>query len=266
MQDDQDSPSNDSLNEQVMESIGANEEQPEVNQEESSDKENDLPKYAKEKLGMQEKRHKKEIRKLKSQIDELASRMNFQSSPNTQQENPYMSQSDNYSANGNNQAVDPMQHAVAAAMQAIENKQKQQQDMERMQHLHKQYQDLTSDLANGSDKYDDFDEVVMDKSKAFTPAMQEAALLIPNRTDVFYKLGKNPDELQRISKLQPIEQAKEMVKLSIALIGGNGGQSASTAVKTMGNIKSNPVSNSSSQVSEKTPFSDLRRRIKAGWK
>ncbi len=246
------------LGDQVMDSLGMNGESGEAAEAQADSGEStELPKYAKEKLGMQEKRHKKQMRELQQQMEDMRSQLGSR---------PQMQSQDQSQGQSNQAAGDPYQHAVAAAMQAIEQKQKKSQEAEKMQHVHKQYQDLQDDLDNGSDQYDDFDDVVRSPKTHYTEAMRDAALLIPNRTDVLYKLGKNPDELNRISKLHPLEQAKEMVKLSIAMMGGNGSKPASQAAKTMGNIKSNPVSSSSAQVNEKTPIGEIRRKMKAGWK
>lgn len=239
--------------EQVMDSLGVS---PEVTDEQSVEQKDELPKFAKEKLGMQEKRHKKEMRKMQSQLDEIRAHLGSRPEPmNAPQPNvdPYSSQ-----PNGD------LDSAVAKAMEMVEKKKK---DAENAQHVQKQYQSLSDDLDNASDKYEDFDDVVKSPNVPFTNAMRDAALLLPNRTDVLYKLGKNPDELKRISQLPSIQQAQEMVKLAMGLMSGGDEKQAPQGVKTMGNIKSNPVSNSS-QVNEKTSVSELRKRMKsgAGWK
>lgn len=246
-------PENEVAAEQVMDSMGVSSE---VVDDQSAEQKDELPKFAKEKLGMQEKRHKKDMRKMQQQIEELRAHLGSRPEPmNTPQNvDPYSSQ-----PNGD------FDSAVAKAMEAVEKKKK---DSENAQHVQKQYQSLNDDLDNASDKYEDFDEVVKSPNVPFTSAMRDASLLLPNRTDVLYKLGKNPDELTRISKLPAIQQAQEMVKLSIGLMTGGGDEKqAPQGVKTMGNIKSNPVSNSS-QVNEKTSVSELRKRMKsgAGWK
>ena len=79
-----------------------------------------------------------------------------------------------------------------------------------------------------------------------------------------YKLGKNPSELKRISQLHPIDQAKEMSKLSFALMGGTPKPEMKSQAP-MGQVKSNPVA--SHAVTEKTSVSDIRSRMKSGgWK
>ena len=110
---------------------------------------------------------------------------------------------------------DQIQRAVQAALMAKDQQQQQQQEAEKAQHVYKQYQNLENHLDSVADKYDDFDEVVRGNDVPFTPAMRDTALLLDNAGDVLYTLGKNPEELKRISQLHPLDQAKEMVKMSV---------------------------------------------------
>jgi hypothetical protein len=93
--------------------------------------------------------------------------------------------------------------------------------------------------------------------------MRDTALLLPNAADVLYKLGKNETELHRIAALHPIDQAKEMLGLSIALHGGTKDHGTS-APRQLGDVKSNPVNAGS--VNENTSIGELRRKLKANWK
>jgi len=230
----------------------------------SSNKE-DLPKHIQERLGRQEHRHKKELRNLRSEMQQQMQDMHArvgstnQPSPNATPLNPY-----------NNQPIQPGSHedvihrAVTAALAHRDNESKQREQAAGAAHVHEQYQNLQKNLDNASSKYEDFDDVVRDDKKPFTGAMRDASLLLPNAEDVLYKLGKNPDELSRISRLHPLDQAKEMVKLSIALMGAAKSDPMAASRPTMGQIKSNPVNASPRNVSDQTPVSDLRARMKAG--
>lgn len=226
-----------------------------------SDAEPELPEFAKKKLGMQQKRHKKEMRQLQSQIDDLRSHMGSRPEPTNSPEQPMNA----YSSQPQGGMDDQIQRAVAMALRAKEDQERKVKDAEKMQHVHKQYQALQDHLDNASNQYDDFDEVVRSPDAPFTETMRDTALLIPNPGEVFYKLGKNRDELKRISSLHPLDQAKEIVKMSVAMMSstGNKGQSA---VKTIGQIKNSPVTNASGAVNENTSVGELRKRMKDGWK
>jgi len=139
-----------------------------------------------------------------------------------------------------------------------------------MQHVHRKYQDLSSHLDHMADKYDDFDELVRGHDAPFTTQLRDAALVLPksgpgSAGEVLYKLGKNKEDLERISKLHPLDQVTEMVKLSHALISGSGNQGGNQTHRPLGNIKNNPVTNSGA-VTEKTSVGELRKRMRSGWK
>ena len=114
---------------------------------------------------------------------------------------------------------------------------------------------------------DDFDDVVRGDDIPFSHHVRDALLLVENPAEVAYKLGKNKAELERISKLHPIDQAREVNKLSFSLMGGKDGKSSSPSkASPLGNIRQNPA-HSSHAVTDKTPPSEIRRRMKAGtWK
>lgn len=220
------------------------------------------PLYVQKRLKQQKRAHEREIRDLHARIGELQSVVHSSQPEHNQTNNPY-----DYQSNG---GVDEQIHkAVSYALQHKEMEERKAKDAERAAHVQRRYQDLQKHLDSASDKYDDFDDVVRGQDAPFTTHMRDAAMLLPKKGDgsaaeVLYKLGKNPNELSRIAKLHPLEQAEEMVRLSHALIGG-------AEVKTpqnnrpLGQIKSTPVINSAS-ITDKTPVSELRKRMKSGWK
>lgn len=255
----------DNLADQVMDSLGEPSEKSDGTH--SSDTQHmdsakdELPLIAKERLGRQEKRHKKEMRVLQEQIQHLHNAISSNTSNpynNDQSVNPYNSTSHEGSVE------DHIQKAVNFALKQKDVEEQKAREEQNLQHFHKQYQNLQEKLDNASDKYEDFDEVVRRNDVPFTKTIRDAMLILPhdNAADVAYKLAKNRTELQRISSLHPLEQAREVLKLSVALKGGN--DQASSAHKPLGHIKNNPVS--SHGISESTSISDLRKKMKAGWK
>ncbi len=248
----------------VNESLGVNPEAgegDEPSQEASGEQSNDTLSVQK-RLKAQKRAHDREMREMQSRMAQMQSELANKSNSQDGQSN------DSY--DGGNSGVDEQIHrAVSYALQHKDSQERKAKEDEQRAHVHRQYGELHKHLDNVSDKYDDFDDVVRGQEAPFTDHMRDAALLLPRNGhgsagEVLYKLGKNPDELKRISKLHPLDQASEMVKLSHTLINGGASKGKSDA-QPLGNIKNNPVTNSHS-VTEKTSVGDLRKRMKAGGK
>ncbi len=224
------------------------------------------PYGVKKRLGMQAKKHQREMRQLHDRIAQMQGIMSTNDSAHSDyNSNPYSSPGQpNPPAMSEEEKI---QKAVRYALGAKEHEERQAKDAERQAHVHKQYQRLNDEFDRASDKYDDFDDVVRGDDIPFTPHVRDALLLVENPADVAYKLGKNKAELERISKLHPLDQAREVNKLSFSLMGGSNGKSNSPSKSApMGTVRANP-SNSSSAVTDKTPPSVIRARMKAGtWK
>ncbi len=218
------------------------------------------PHGIKKRLGMQAKKHQREMLMMQQQLQDMQSRI-----PSAQEQ---QQQSQQFAGQPEGQDVNSqINMAVAAALRAKDEHEHQmaqkKAEQEERDHMSKQYQALNEHFDKASEKYEDFDEVVRHHDVPFTSTMRDYALTLDNPAEVLYKLGKNPDELKRISKLPAIQQAKEMSKLSFALMGGVAKPEA--APRPMGQIKGNPVA--SHAVTEKTSVSDIRSRMKSGgWK
>lgn len=215
------------------------------------------PLYVQKRLKQQRRAHEREIRELQARIDQVQSQL---------QPNQYQAPSPYDQPMGNQGGVDDAIHkAVGYALQQRDMEERKAREAAAQQHIAKQYQELNRHLDQTADKYDDFDDVVRGDSP-FTAHMRDAALMLPKKGpgsagEVLYKLGKNPEELSRIAKLHPVDQAKELVALSHALISG--GENKQSQSRPLGNIKSNPVVNSLG-ITDKTPISDIRNRMKQG--
>lgn len=208
--------------------------------------------------------HDREVRELHARIGELESRMTQPNQSHSQDQtvNPYSPPMDG----GIEQHI---HKAVSIALQHKEMEERKAHEAQQAAHVHRQYGELQKHLDSMGDKYDDFHDIVFGHDTPFTPAMRDYSMTLPksgsgSAGEVLYKLGKNPTELQRIAKLHPLEQASEMARLSHALISG-GESKNSQSRPPLGNIKNNPVVNSH-VVTDKTPVSELRQRMKAGWK
>jgi len=227
----------------------------------------DDPLSVKKRLGMQAKKHQREMRALHERLSQMQAMMESDSAnphSSTYQPDPYSSPGQPSSPGGNEE--DRIQRAVRMALGMKEHEERQAKDAERQAHVHKQYQRLNDEFDRASDKYEDFDDVVRGDDIPFTPHVRDALLLVENPAEVAYRLGKNRSDLERISKLHPLDQAREVNKLSFSLMGGNNGKTSSSKPTPLGNIRQNPA-NASQAITDKTPASVIRARMKAGtWK
>lgn len=72
----------------------------------------------------------------------------------------------------------------------------------------------------GTEKHDDFREVVFSETAQITPVMRDAIFSMDepdSRVDVAYFLGKNPKEAARIARLHPMRQIAEIGKIEARL-------------------------------------------------
>lgn len=239
----QESPSN----EQVMDTMGMSPSEEHSLQKSSEEGQGDAGSVIQKRLGQQAKKYNREISSLQDQIRAMQHQM---------------SQRDQLNQSGAIDPSDPIEATVHKVLMAREHAERAQVEAHQRAHVEDQYRKLNDHLNAASDKYEDFDEVVRGGNAPFTPSMRDALLLVENPGEVAYKLGKNSDELRRISKLHPVDQAREVNKLSFALMSGNSGSSAKPSISPMSPVKANPVNNSPAFT-----VGDIRQRMKSGnWK
>lgn len=222
------------------------------------------PLYVQKRLKQQKRAHEREMRDMQARIADLQAQVLVNQPSNDQATNPYAGQPG---------SIDESIHkAVSYALQQKELAERKAMEQQAKAHIANQYQGLQQHLDKMSDKYDDFDDVVRSPQGGFTPAMRDFSMTLPKEGagsagEVLYKLGKNPEELSRIAKLHPLDQAQEMMKLSHALISGGGEPKASQqSSRPLGQIKNNPVIDSH-VTTDKTPIGNIRQRMKSGtWK
>jgi hypothetical protein len=260
----------DGLADKVMDNLGVEETSQDAHAEGHEDTDNSEGTRSNETLAVQKRlkaqrrAHEREVRELHARIGDLESRM-------VQPRNPVQDQQGSpYSSPQGGSVEEHIHKAVSYALQQKEMEERKAHDAQQAAHVQRQYQDFTKHLDNMGDKYDDFHDVVFGRDTPYTTSMRDYALTLPrsgagSAGEVLYKLGKNPEELSRISKLHPLDQASEMSRLSHALISG-GEQKGIQTDRPLGQIKSNPVTNSH-LVTDKTPVGSIRQRMKSGqWK
>ncbi len=79
------------------------------------------------------------------------------------------------------------------------------------------YHDREEEARN---KYDDFEQVAYNPKLPVTETMAQTIQATENGPDVIYYLGSNPKEAERIARLSPLLQAREIGKIE-AKLGAN---------------------------------------------
>ena len=102
-------------------------------------------------------------------------------------------------------------YAKAYAEQMLREREVQKQRSEYVEAYHDREED-----ARG--KYDDFEQVAYNPNLRITTVMAETIQTSEVGPDVAYYLGSNPKEADRISRLSPILQAKEIGKIEATLV------------------------------------------------
>ena len=100
--------------------------------------------------------------------------------------------------------------AERKAQELLQQRQVQQQQAQMREAYHEREEE-----ARG--KYDDFEQVAYNPNVPITTVMAETIRASDVGPDVAYYLGSNPREADRISKLPPYLQAKELGKLEVKL-------------------------------------------------
>jgi len=241
-----------------------------IEAEESGDSEakevagKDDPYSVKKRLGMQAKRHQRDMRAMQEQLTHLQAQMGQNPNYNSQPSNPYPSPGQPNPPG--DMEEERIRKAVRFALEAKDSEARKEKEAQSVAHYHKQLQRLDGEFDKASDKYDDFDDVVRADHVPFTPAIRDALLFVDNPGEVAYKLGKNRQELDRITQLHPLDQAREVNKLSFALMGGNNGSgkaSSNSRANPLNPTKASPAVNGSANYSAQS----IRARMKAGtWK
>ena len=112
--------------------------------------------------------------------------------------------------------VDPLQYetneqyALALAEKMLEQREQAKQNAELLETYHDREEDARA-------KYDDFEQVAYNPRLTVTDAMAQAIQAADNGPDIAYHLGSNPKEAERIARLSPLLQAREIGKIEANL-------------------------------------------------
>jgi hypothetical protein len=111
-------------------------------------------------------------------------------------------------------AQSPEAYAEALAAQKAEEMLRQREFERQRAEILETYHEKEEEVRA---KYDDFEQVAYNPNLSITPIMAEAIQASDVGPEVAYFLGTNPKEAERISRLQPFMQAKEIGKIEAKL-------------------------------------------------
>ena len=117
-------------------------------------------------------------------------------------------------------------YAEALAERKAEELLRQRETKQQQQALLEQYHDREE---TARDKYDDFDQVAYNPNLPVTEVMAQSIQASDIGPDVLYFLGSNPKEAERIARLNPILQAKEIGKIEASMTANPPVRKTSTA-------------------------------------
>lgn len=118
------------------------------------------------------------------------------------------------------------EYAEALAERKAEELLAKRETAQQVQALQEQYYEREE---TARDKYDDFDQVAYNPNLPVTEIMAQSIQASDVGPDVLYWLGSNPKEATRISRLNPILQAKEIGKIEASLSSAPPVRKSSTA-------------------------------------
>jgi hypothetical protein len=102
------------------------------------------------------------------------------------------------------------QYALALAERILEQREQAKQNADLLETYHDREEDARA-------KYDDFEQVAYNPRLTVTDAMAQAIQAADNGPDIAYHLGSNPKEAERIARLSPLLQAREIGKIEAKL-------------------------------------------------
>ena len=112
------------------------------------------------------------------------------------------------------QFASPDDYADALAEKKAEELLARREQARMQSEIIESYHDKEEDARN---KYDDFEQVAYNPKLPITDAMAQTIQSSDIGPDMAYYLGSNPKEADRISRLSPLQQAKELGKIEAKL-------------------------------------------------
>lgn len=197
--------------------------------------EDELPEFAKRRLGREQKKHERELARVRAELDEA--RKTNQAAPlqpqwNAPPQNGYQDPItgkfiDITTPEG--QAIYNYQQEMSQHLNAQERMQQEraQKDVEAKRFAH--FQDSFEDAR---EKHSDFETVI--KASGMSGAIASELADFPDPGELGYYLASNPREVERLQKLPAYEMKRELVRHSQDMVSKNNITKTPPPVKTVG--------------------------------
>ena len=144
-------------------------------------------------------------------------------------------------------------------IETLQKREKLKEQREAQQRAQSEAAQLKAKFEKGYDKYDDYQELI--ESMPFSKEMLDAVAISDNPDDFVYSLGKDRfADVERISKLPPKQQYKEMVKLELEFEQSKGKKIVKQAPKPPATVKGD---SHIEKDPDKMSYEELRARARA---
>ena len=97
---------------------------------------------------------------------------------------------------------------------------KKVKEVKEVKEVNETYDGLDDAMDRGNEKYEDFDELVLDKNLVISPEVTQILLDTEIPEDILYHLAANPEMSEKISKLSERQAAIEIGKIEVGLMKG----------------------------------------------
>ena len=83
--------------------------------------------------------------------------------------------------------------------------------------ISEEFEGLDAAIKKGKEKYDDFNDLVLDEDLIISPNLTKILLDTDYASDIMYYLANNPDEAERLSGLSTVKAAREVFEIESGL-------------------------------------------------
>jgi hypothetical protein len=207
---------------------------------EKAEGEGELPDHFKRRLGKEQKKHERELARVRAELEEIKAR-------SVPQQPQYGAQSpsgypdpitgrfiDTSTPEG--QVIYQYQQQMSQHLNAQEKAQQEQQQKEVQSKLFAHFQDSFEDA---KEKHQDFDNVVT--SSGMTGYIAQELAYFPDPGELGYYLASNPREVQRLQNLPVHEMRRELARHMAEMVTKNNVTRAPAPVKPIPAGGANPV-------------------------